>query len=75
MLWKRCALFGVVLIAAATANSAVAEQRVLVCHMKDHQVGQYTDHVGPCTPEELLAGGRNVTVFLGALMSRHGINS
>lgn len=75
MLWKRCALFGVVLIAVSAVNSAVAEQRVLICHLKDHQVGQYTDHVGSCSAEELLAGGRNVTVVPGALMSRHGIDS
>jgi hypothetical protein len=60
-------------LAAILASGSLAAQRVLICHLKDHQFGGYSDHVGACTAEEKLAGGRNVTVDQGSLESRHGI--
>ena len=62
------------LVALAGLAQATSQERVLICHLKDHAHQGYTDHLGPCTPEELLAGGRNVTVLTRSLKARHGID-
>ena len=60
-------------LAAVVTGTSRAEDRVVICHLKDHQYGGYQDHIGPCTPEERLVGGRTITVAVDALESRHGI--
>ena len=66
------ALIAAVVVFAALQSEA-SQERVLICHLKDHQVGSLTDHIGPCTAEEHLAGGRNITVLANSLYTRHGI--